>query len=446
MSPTPPVTFAPNGIPVSSPPAGPMPGVMSSDAPMCDGAGLVEDPYAAAPRFFVKGEYLGWWTRNDRVPPLVTTSAPGNLLGNINTAADLGDQGVIGGRTTQVLFSGPLDYGMQSGMRITAGWYFGCSKDIALEGSYFFLGRGTSSFTANSSQFPVLARPFLNLNTQPVPTEDAEVVSYPSISTGSIRVDSSSQLSGAELNMRFRLGCDCCCPCPAACDPCNACNPCCNACCPPTVRWDLLIGARYLRLHESLRITEDFTISSDPRVAALLNGAFAPGDHVIITDGFTTHNEFYGGQVGIAGEWKYGRWSVDWRGKLAVGTTHQTLDIDGSQTIIRGGTALPPFNGGLLALSSNIGHYTRDRFSVAPEIGLDVGYQLTPAIRIFAGYNFLAWTHVLRPGEQIDRGLDVTLIPNGPPGTPTGLNRPAVPFRDSTYWAQGITAGLEFRW
>jgi hypothetical protein len=422
----------------------PMPSGMPTGAPVCDGNCLFEDPYAAAPRFYVKGEYLAWWTRNDHVPPLVTTSAPGNLLGNINSEADLGDRGVLGRPTTHILFDGPLDHGLQSGARFTAGWYFGDCKNLAVEASYFFLGRGNDSFTATSNQFSVLARPFLNLNTQPAPTEDSEIITYPTISTGGIRVDSSSKLSGAELNARFRLGCDC-----PSCSPYDGCNVC---CCPPPVRWELLVGVRYLRLEESLRITEDFTFTSDPRVAAFLAPDFAPGDRVVISDGFATRNEFYGGQVGIAGEWKTGRWSIDWRGKLAVGNTHQVLDIDGSQQIFRNGTLVKTNLGGLLALSSNIGHFTRDRISFVPEVGMDVGYQITPAIRVFAGYNFLAWTHVLRPGEQIDRALDVTLIPNGPvqangqPFPPSGLNRPAVPFRDSLYWAHGITAGLEFRW
>ena len=56
---------------------------------------------------------------------------------------------------------------------------------------------------------------------------------------------------------------------------------------------------------------------------------------------------------------------------------------------------------------------------------------------------------MVRPGEQIDRVLDETQIPNfDPPGTiaPAGQNRPAVLFRQSDFWAQGMNLGLEFRY
>ena len=104
--------------------------------------------------------------------------------------------------------------------------------------------------------------------------------------------------------------------------------------------------------------------------------------------------------------------------------------------------------GGLLGLSSNIGNSHKDHFSFVPEVGMNVGYQVNDNIRIFGGYNFLYWTGVMRPGDQIDRSLDVTKIPNFPvAGTPAmGQPRPTVPFRTSDFWAQGITVGIEFRY
>jgi hypothetical protein len=108
--------------------------------------------------------------------------------------------------------------------------------------------------------------------------------------------------------------------------------------------------------------------------------------------------------------------------------------------------------GGLLALATNIGRFTRDRFSAVPEVGVNVGYRITDHLRAFVGYNFLYWGNVVRPADQIDRVLDASLIPNflnpqtGLPYTPTGALRPAVPFKETDYWAQGVTFGLEFRY
>jgi hypothetical protein len=136
---------------------------------------------------------------------------------------------------------------------------------------------------------------------------------------------------------------------------------------------------------------------------------------------------------------------VDGYGKLALGATHQTLDINGGQTFTNVATPIDPRPGGLLALSSNIGHFSRDRFAVVPEVGVNVGYNLTPNLRAYVGYNFLYWSSVARPGDQIDRVIDSALIPNFniPPRPPTGQNRPAVLFKDTDYWAQGVTFGIE---
>ena len=105
--------------------------------------------------------------------------------------------------------------------------------------------------------------------------------------------------------------------------------------------------------------------------------------------------------------------------------------------------------GGLLALNSNSGHFTRNRFSVVPEVRMTVGYQVTDWMKATVGYNCLVWSNVVRPGDQIDRGVDIRQIPRfvapGDPVTPLPQRAgPIVPFRESTYWAQGLTLGLEF--
>ena len=100
-------------------------------------------------------------------------------------------------------------------------------------------------------------------------------------------------------------------------------------------------------------------------------------------------------------------------------------------------------------LSGNIGSFSQDRFSVVPQVGIRVGYNITPNLRVYVGYDFLYWSSVLRPGDQIDRGLNELAIPNfgSQPGTPAGdPRRPMVPFRDSDFWAQGVNFGLEFRY
>ena len=84
-----------------------------------------------------------------------------------------------------------------------------------------------------------------------------------------------------------------------------------------------------------------------------------------------------------------------------------------------------------------------------PEVGVNVGYQVTDSLRAFTGYNFLFLSSVLRPGDVIDPVIDITNVPRFGQGLnpiPSGLNRPAPILNDSTYWAQGISFGLEWRY
>jgi hypothetical protein len=92
-----------------------------------------------------------------------------------------------------------------------------------------------------------------------------------------------------------------------------------------------------------------------------------------------------------------------------------------------------------------MGTYSRDRFAVVPEASATLGYQLARGLRMTVGYTFIFLSRVARPGDQIDLALNPNLFP--PEEDPfSGPLRPAFPFRDSRFWAQGISFGLEYRW
>jgi Putative beta barrel porin-7 (BBP7) len=140
---------------------------------------------------------------------------------------------------------------------------------------------------------------------------------------------------------------------------------------------------------------------------------------------------------------------------VAVGNTQQTVDLTGGTSVQVGTAPSQGGQGGLLVLQgTNLGRYTRNEFSVVPEVGLTLGYQVTSWCRATVGYNFLYWTNVLRPGGTIDRGVNATYQPFSPiaPGTSVGgalagdPARPAPIFNSTDFWAQGLTLGLEFRW
>jgi hypothetical protein len=313
------------------------------------------------------------------------------------------------------------ELGAQVGGRLTAGYWFGCDCLWGLEGSIFFLGERGTHFTASAPPLPVVARPFINA------LDGSNLVEIPGM-PGMIHIDATSELWGTEIDVRRNLWCGC------------------------MFKVGLLAGVRYLKLQEGLHITEEGI--------APANSLFPPPGSVGVTmDMFDTRNQFFGGQLGLVTEFHKGCWYVELRTKVALGETHQVLDINGGQTINGIPQISPPGGpGGLLALSSNIGHYSRNRFSVVPEVGLNVGYDITPHVRVFVGYNFLFWSNVLRPGDQIDPIIDPRRIPNfstaaALAGMPLPsfaqvppIARPSVPFKQADFWAQGVNCGLEFHY
>ncbi len=347
---------------------------------------------------WVSGEYLLWWIRNSNLPPLVTTSPPAS-------------QGILGQPGTTVLFGSDTTNGVRSGARFTAGYWFDCQQTCGIEGSYFFLGSHAVNFVAGGGS-ETIARPFVN---QITGDEDSQLVNLPGVVNGTLAVNLTSRLQGAELN--------------------GICNVCCSCC----SRVDLLAGFRYLELDEGLGITENLNV--DPGVPVLGGTAF------VVHDQFSTYNRFYGGQVGARAEVQRGNLFVNVLAKVALGTTDQVVDVAGSTIITPQGKSSTVGNGGLLAQPTNSGRFSQDRFAVVPEVGVNVGYQATKHLRVFAGYNFLYCSNVVRPGDQIDRTVNPTQLPTtGMSPQLIGPARPAPVLRDTDFWAQGVNFGVEFRY
>jgi hypothetical protein len=144
--------------------------------------------------------------------------------------------------------------------------------------------------------------------------------------------------------------------------------------------------------------------------------------------------------------WNVNRWNFNLLGKFAMGVSQQLVTINGATTLYTPGAAPVTTAGGILAQSSNIGRYFSDQFAVVPEIGLNLGYQVTPGLQIKFGYTFLFLSSVARPGDQIDRRVNSNNVPTDAGfGTAGGPAVPAFSFIHSDYWAQGLNVGLEFR-
>jgi hypothetical protein len=389
----------PSGPVIIDPPGAPFPGgpggaFIPSD-PM---PGLIGPGCPDTSRWYTAAEALVWWVKSYGVPPLIT-------VGPAFSGANLSVAGV-----TSIYGANSVDTNPRYGGRLTLGYWL--TPCWAVELSGFYVRPSSHGFTATSDEVASsdLARPFYDLNRG---LESSEIIGRPGVAAGFVNVTTKTNLYGGELNGRYKYWQG------------------------ENNRLDLLAGVRYLYLDERLTITE----SSRGLAGA---GAFA-GIERGLTDDFHTKNRFFGGQIGAIFEHVEGRWTFDVRGKLAIGVTRQTAEINGSITPISGGTT-PDLPGGLLALNSNIGTYNHTKVSVVPEIGVNVGYDITSHLRVFAGYSILYWTGVSRPGQQIDRVLDVNRIPDFPVAPGTSTIRPVNPRGTENLWAQGVNFGLIYRW
>jgi len=102
--------------------------------------------------------------------------------------------------------------------------------------------------------------------------------------------------------------------------------------------------------------------------------------------------------------------------------------------------------GGVFAQPSNSGHHSRDRFAWIPEVTINLGANVTNNLSLFVGYNFLWISDVVRPGDQIDRAINPSQAALFGGNQLVGPARPAVPFNETTFWAQGINFGLQLRY
>jgi hypothetical protein len=338
------------------------------------------------------------------LPPLVTTSPVG-------TPRELA--GVLGVPSTTVLFPDDvISNPERSGGRFTIGFWFDREQLIGLESTSLFLAERSLRFLDGSNGVPILARPFFDVLSG---MEASELVAFPGVLAGNIAVTTSSQLWGTELNLRTNCWRGC--------------------------FWhvDWLAGVRFLGLDDNLSIAEGLTVPAG-------TGALA-GSSILVQDSFSTHNLFVGGQTGLDVGFSRGRWSLDLLAKVALGNTHEQATISGYSQFAVPGLPVSVQQGGLYALPTNIGHFSRDRFAVVPEAGVTIGFQITRYLRALVGYSFLYNSAVIRPGQQIDRGVNVTQLPSQVgPGTLVGPARPAPILQGTDFWAQGLSFGLELRY
>jgi hypothetical protein len=402
--------------------------------------GSVPPIWTPAPesRFYAGVEYLQWWVKDAPLSvPLVSTGPIGSTHHGFLTTGS-GSPTVNSGDTT-ILYGSP--YGIAkggntsqpfpgfAGTRVTFGYSLGNDHRVALEASGFALQQQSAGYAAYSDATgsPIINIPVYNtISYTPggrpgglPPNEDGLPASLPSdpkrfdgnagVFMGGVKISNSLQLWGAEATGVISLY--------------------------RSPSWEVsgLVGARYLDLSETFQLDyESKGVSGQYKTSI---GA--------ANDTFDTRNQFVGATLGLRGRYATGRLSVDLSGRVALGVSHQIEDVTGgfwSSFLGKSSTG----HEGVFAQPANEGRSSMNSFAVVPDAQIKIGYALTPRLRATIGYDFLYYSSVLRPGDQISH-----YVPKGQTfqqgGTTDSTTSPARYSATTDFFAHGFTVGLEYR-
>jgi hypothetical protein len=364
-------------------------------------------------------EYLLWFIDSEDLPlPLVSTNPalapvvlPANGQASSGTELRFEERPLSGGRFTAGYW---LNEDFDPVLRMTP-----LFRANGVELTAFVLGERSIDFREDFA--PTLVRPFFDLNNR---RGSGLLVAAPGVASGSVFGSADIDLWGLEANGWSTVYAN-----------------------PPgqTLRIDVMAGIRYLNFDSELSINSQSAYAVVQTIPELVPFA---GNRIDVTDSFGTLNEFYGGQVGFALNYITPCFIASTTFKLGLGDTHQQITIAGSQRRTAADGTVTTASAGLLAAASNSGTFDRHRISLVPEVNFKLAFPLGRHFTFFAGYSFLGWSDVVRPGAQIDPTVDITQIPNFPTGgaVPTGLSRPAVPFRDEFLFIHGLNTGVMVVW
>ncbi|TWT47289.1 BBP7 family outer membrane beta-barrel protein [Botrimarina hoheduenensis] len=390
----------------------------------CGGGGWCGPSCNPASRrgLYGRAEYLLWWFDGMDTPPLVTRNTEPNR-------PDLASPG------TQVLYGGELLDDARSGLRFTLGAWLDDQRDFGIEGDYLFMETESEFYSAGDPDgdgIVSIGRPFYDIapiigGIPSTPRQNVQLVTLPEVVGGTVGVAARSEFESVGIRLRTGICCrevGC-----GGCNSCSSCGPINSGGGRPTAisRIDFIGGYRYTSLDEFLSFSENATLL-DSEQSLTLNESFA------------VDNDFHGVDLGFVYEWESRRWALELLSKIALGVTDQEVRINGTTTS-NGVTS----NGGLLAQSTNIGVYSRDQFSVLPELSARLAYRITPRLRASVAYSLLFWSNVVRPGDQIDFSVDSRVIEPAI-GSPDTYRHPNFAFNDTSIWAHGFNFGLDYQY
>jgi Putative beta barrel porin-7 (BBP7) len=431
------------------------------------------------PRFFLGGEYLAWKLNNTTVNPIVF-NVPEGLLQTAPTTISFdqngGPQSIVSVSNNSSLLlqsqaqlsqNSIVDYGMQSGMRFSAGYYLEQDSGLSVNGNFILVPKNSYylSSVTGLNDFPVLLETgFNNSLNFTIPsniagqaptmvTQNYAIVLSRQVDS-SIFANASTYIAGGELNVRgkdFLIG---------------------------DMNFSGLLGFRYFQFKEAFDVSSQYTIFRPNGVTDVqninVNGNVVSAPIALnyptpininsaSNDQIKVYNHFIGPQIGINADYHYNRWSVMTGFNLGIGVMHQVAKISSSttQTVktetstqnaagqITSTTNTSTTNsaGGLLFSPVDVGQYSRNQFGLLPEINAKLGFKATERIKLTVGYDFLLLANVLRAPNQTQlipysNNLNYTANNQTQSANQT-LQIPAFQYSTSNLIINGVTAGLQ---
>lgn len=294
--------------------------------------------------------------------------------------------------------TGPVAYGdgglstpFRAGVGVTGGVWLNSDHTHGIDASFDYLAPGNTNMVifSNGSAFYL-----------PTAGGGAYTLANPATGyAGAYQAGLTTRFAAADVNYRENLFCD------------------------SSGRLDAMVGYRYGHLGEDYtiygkRIGEDIAIER-------------------FRDDISALNQFHGGQIGLAGEYRVGRWFLSTTAKMAFGAVFTDTEANGKFRV--NGVVMPY---GFYSRPGENGSREETRFGVMPTTALTFGRQIGKHGRVFIGYNFLYMNNLVRGPDVIDPTPPVT------GSNPFQVN-PANPSRrdatTSDLWVQTLNLGLEWR-
>ena len=337
-----------------------------------------------------------FYTSDTRLPVLATTDS--------NAAAQAQNAALENGATTQNLFGGNRIFNdSQSGYRGDATLWIDNCQDLGVFGRLYDSGSRTAAFSSNSTDNSILARPFVQVNTDGTQAQATNLLTFPGLRAGNLDIVAQSRVQGGDLMLRKRLAQD------------------------ELIRTDFIYGYQQTRFSERVSIATNSTI-------------IGTTNRLDLFDNFATASQFNGGELGLLRTAQEGCWYFDGMFKLGLGRMNRSTNISGSQiSSVAGSTT--NFNEGLLARRTNSGFTEDNTFVVIPEFAFTIGYRLTEKLHFNVGYNFLQLPKVTRVADAIDSQKRVNLNNNL-----IGGAFPNFTLRERNLTVQTLDLGLQYNY